>query len=335
MKFIETILKSLFGEPEPKVEKASAVAVEVETKAEAKDQDDLVDTAPLPIGAVRTVEGDLRWGEYSAGSAQVTGRQRKENEDALLVLTTSEIGEDSMPEFGLFCVADGAGGHGHGELASALALRTVARYLLQEQFLYQLSSSDRNDAQSAKELMHRAFERADLNVSGGANGGLTTLTAALLHGDQLTIGHVGDTRAYLINGEKIQLATRDHSVPWRLVEIGQLTPDEAREHPQRSLLWNAVGKGENLYVDVFTYPVPTGGYLLLCSDGLWSEILDNELQQIIQNTKDPYVACETMVQQANDAGGSDNITAILVSFSPDFGKGRYLQSDPYFPSPTD
>lgn len=322
MSFLSGIRNFLFGEPEP----------EIEVETEVQGQDDLVDTAPLPKGAIKTVEGDLRWGGYNAGSAQATGRQRKENEDALLILTTSEIGEGSLPEFGVFCVADGAGGHGHGELASALALRTVARYLLKEQFLYQLDATVLNDAQIAKELMHRAFERADSSVNAGAKGGVTALTAVLLHGNLLTIGHVGDTRAYLINGEKIQLATRDHSVPWRLVEIGQLTPEEARDHPQRNLLWNAVGKGENLFVDVFTYPVPSGGCLLLCSDGLWSEILDEDLQQIINNSNDPYIACEMMVQQANSSGGSDNITAVLVAFSSDYGKDNKLQISDYFPA---
>jgi serine/threonine protein phosphatase PrpC len=317
MKYFEGIRRLLFGEEEPEVKE--------------ERQDDLVDTAPLPVSIVDTVRGDLRWGGYSAGSAQVIGHQRKENEDSLLILTTSEIGEDSLPEFGLFCIADGAGGHGHGEIASALALNTVARYLIKEQFLFQLDSLSRNNTQSAKELMHRAFELSDSNVSANAKGGVTTLTVALLHGNHLTIGHVGDTRAYLINGGRIQLATRDHSVPWRLVEIGQLTPEEAREHPQRNLLWNAIGKGENLFVDVFTYPVPIGGYLLLCSDGLWSEITDSQLQQMIQKLKDPYRVCEEMVQQADFSNGSDNITAVLVAFSEDYGKECQTPSMEYFP----
>jgi serine/threonine protein phosphatase PrpC len=317
MKYFEGIRKLLFGEEEP--------------TAIVEGQEDLVDTAPLPASVVERVQGDLRWGGYYAGSAQEMGRQRKENEDSLLVLTTSEIGEDSLPTFGLFCVADGAGGHGHGEIASALALNTVARYLMKEQFLFQLDSLGRDNTQSTKELMHRAFELSDTNVNTSAKGGVTTLTAALLHGNHLTIGHVGDTRAYLINDGRIQLATRDHSVPWRLVEIGQLSPEEAREHPQRNLLWNAVGKGENLFVDVFTYPVPSGGYLLLCSDGLWSEILDKELYQMVQKSKDPYMICEEMVQQADSCSGSDNITAVLVAFSEEYGKSRPYASNEYLP----
>jgi len=320
MTFLDGIRNLIFGEPE--------------MEEEVKSSEDLVDTAPLPQDVVQGAEGDLRRGSYYAGSAQETGHQREENEDALLSLTTSEIAEDSIPGFGLFCVADGAGGHGHGELASELAIKTVTRYLLKEQFLSLLEPTTKSDPQNMKELMHRAFEHADINVNTGAQGGQTTLTAALLKGNQLTIGHVGDTRAYIINNESIKLTTRDHSVPWRLVEIGQLTAEEAREHPQRNLLWNAVGKGTNLFIDVFTCPVPTGGYLLLCSDGLWSEIQDDELQQIVTNTRNPSVACEAMVQKANDEGGSDNITAVLVSFSSDYGKGTLFQSNEYFPNAT-
>ena len=318
MEYFERIRRKLFGETEPE-------------EVVPEGQEDLVDTAPLPASIMETAQGDLRWGGYCVGSAQAIGHQRKENEDSLLVLTTSEIGEDSLPEFGLFCIADGAGGHGHGEIASALALNTAVRYLLKEQFLLQLDSIGKDNTQSAKELMHRAFELSDSSVNTAAKGGVTTLTVALLHGNHLTIGHVGDTRAYLINGGKIQLATRDHSVPWRLVEIGQLTPEEARVHPQRNLLWNAIGKGENLFVDVFTYPVPVGGYLLLCSDGLWSEVLDKDLQKLVQKFKDPYIVCEEMVQQADVSNGSDNITAILVAFSDEYGKTRQYSPNEYFP----
>jgi serine/threonine protein phosphatase PrpC len=317
MKYFEAIRKKLFGEAEPPMIPGI--------------QEDLIDTAPLPASGMETVQEDLRWGGYAVGSAQAIGHQRKENEDSLLALSTSEIGEDALPEFGLFCVADGAGGHGHGELASAIALSTVARYLIREQFLYQLDSFGSNSTQSTKELMHRAFELSDSSVNANAKGGVTTLTVALLHGNHLIIGHVGDTRAYLIHDDRIQLATRDHSVPWRLVEIGQLSPEEARVHPQRNLLWNAVGKGEKLFVDVFTYPVPIGGYLLLCSDGLWTGIQDGDLQRIIQNSNDPGSVCEEMVNQADFSDGSDNITAVLVEFSTDYGK-IHQASNAYFPN---
>jgi protein phosphatase len=320
MKFFDGIRKFFLGKPE--------------MEEDVKGSEDLVDTAPLPQDVVKGTEGDLRRGCYSTGSAQAIGQQREENEDALLVLTTSEIGEDSIPGFGLFCVADGAGGHGHGELASELAIKTVARYLLKEQFLSILEPLSKSNLQSMKELMHRAIEQADTVVSAQAQGGQTTLTTVLLNGNHLTIGHVGDTRAYILNEDNMELTTRDHSVPWRLVEIGQLTAEEAREHPQRNLLWNAVGKGNNLYIDVFTCPVPSGGYLLLCSDGLWSEISDKELFGIVQNAENPSVACQMMVHKANEEGGSDNITAVLISFASDYGKGYLVETEEHFSAPS-
>jgi serine/threonine protein phosphatase PrpC len=320
MNFMDGIRRLIFGEPE--------------MEEDVKGSEDLVDTAPLPQDVVEDAEGDLRRSGYDAGSAQAMGHQREENEDALLALTASEIGEDSIPGFGLFCVADGAGGHGHGELASELAIKSVTRYLLKEHFLSLLDPTQKSDAQSIKEIMHRAFKHADSTVNSNAQGGQTTLTTVLLLGNQLIIGHVGDTRAYVIKNDKIELTTRDHSVPWRLVEIGQLTAEEARDHPQRNLLWNAVGKGNNLFIDVFTCPVPSGGSLLLCSDGLWSEVPDEELHQIVSSAGNPSVACEAMVNRANEAGGSDNITAVLISFSSDYGRDSILQSEDYFPSTT-
>jgi serine/threonine protein phosphatase PrpC len=294
------------------------LGVEQKKKTEEKPQD-LVDTAPLSPDTLETIEGEIQRGGLRTGSAQAKGDQREGNEDSLLVLTAAEIGEGGFPNFGLFCVADGAGGMGAGELASYIAIRTIVQFLLKEQFLSLLDITNGSYSRDVKELMHRAFQRADSTVNEGAKGGVTTLTVALLLGNQLTIGHVGDSRAYFIRHDNIELTTRDHSVPWRLVEIGQLTPDAAREHPQRNLLWNAVGKGSNLHVDVSTYPVPVGGHLLICSDGLWSEIPDRQLHELAHQSRDPYVTCEAMVKHANEVGGSDNITAIMVSFAPEYG----------------
>jgi protein phosphatase len=147
-------------------------------------------------------------------------------------------------------------------------------------------------------------------------GGGTTLTAAVLLGEQLTIGHVGDSRAYLVKDGTTEVITRDHSLVERLRELGQLTPDEAATHPQRNVLYRAIGQGDNLEVDVFTQPIPRGGYVLLCSDGLWGEVPDEEILRIISQSTDLQQACEELVRAANAAGGPDNITAVLVHFPP-------------------
>jgi protein phosphatase len=137
-----------------------------------------------------------------------------------------------------------------------------------------------------------------------------------LLGSQMTIGHVGDSRAYIIQDGQHSVVTRDHSLVKRLEELGQLTEDEAAIHPQRNVLYKAIGQGASLEVDVVSYPVPRDGFLLVCSDGLWGVIPEEELLQIVRSSDHPQIACERLVEAANAAGGPDNITAVLVYFPP-------------------
>ncbi|MDX1601108.1 MAG: PP2C family serine/threonine-protein phosphatase [Anaerolineales bacterium] len=273
------------------------------------------DTAPLDPdrgSAVKLVENFRR--HLSYGSAQSVGIERDHNEDALFVLTGNASGHDAAPDFGLFVVADGMGGHRSGEIASALSVQTVARRLTRETVLPLMDPDSREDLPPLHDLLREALEEANRVVVENVPGGGTTLTAAVLLGEQLTLGHVGDSRAYLINGNESQVITRDHSLVERLQELGQLTPDEAAVHPQRNVLYRAIGQGENLEVDVFTQQVPQGGHLLLCSDGLWGEVDDDEIRRIIMDHGDPQQACEELVRAANAAGGPDNISAVLVYF---------------------
>jgi serine/threonine protein phosphatase PrpC len=274
---------------------------------------DLAQTAPLRPGDMPQIPVHSRRRTFVAGSAYSTGLQRKQNEDSLLVLVENADGDGVLPNFGLFCVADGAGGHESGEIASGIAVRAVARSLLEDAFLHRIVESN-GDRADLEELMRLAFERTQDTINDSAEGGVTTLTVAVLMEETLTIGHVGDTRAYLIEDDQLRLITRDHSVPWRLVEIGQLTPEEALVHPQRNLLWNAMGKGSNLVIDVYTQVVPRPGHLLLCSDGLWGEVPEEQIRRAIRESLEPNQACLDMVRAANANGGADNITAILIHF---------------------
>lgn len=274
------------------------------------------DTAPLDSaaasGQVRMVENFRR--HLSYGSAQSVGIERDHNEDALFVLTGNASGHDAPPDFGLFVVADGMGGHRSGEIASALSVQTVARKLTTETVLPLFDPQSRGELPALHDLLRDALEEANRTVVETVPGGGTTLTAAVLLGEQLTLGHVGDSRAYLINGNESEVITRDHSLVERLRELGQLTPDEAAVHPQRNVLYRAIGQGDNLEVDVFTQQVPRDGHLLLCSDGLWGEVPDAEIRRIILGHSDPQQACEELVRAANAAGGPDNISAVLVYF---------------------
>jgi serine/threonine protein phosphatase PrpC len=146
-----------------------------------------------------------------------------------------------------------------------------------------------------------------------APGSGTTLTAALVLGQQMTIGHVGDSRAYAIrSGGRIDALTRDHSLVKRLEELGQISSEEAAAHPQRNVLYRALGQGEVLEPDIFTSPFPQPGYLLLCSDGLWSVISNDTIYSIVHDATSLQGACQALITAANDAGGPDNITAVLV-----------------------
>jgi protein phosphatase len=260
--------------------------------------------------------GDAR--KIVVGTGQSVGIERGHNEDALLVLTGQLSGSDPIPDFGLFVVADGMGGHRAGEIASAVSIRTVAKMLTQETIM-QLLAYDRSELDKPlQDLLRDALEEANRAVVEQVPGGGTTLTAVVLLGRQMTIGHVGDSRAYYIKDGKTEILTRDHSLVERLKELGQLTAEEAAVHPQRNVLYRAIGQGANLEVDISTQSAPTGGgNLLICSDGLWGVVQDDVIQRIVNTSPHPQIAAQELVTAANNAGGPDNITVILVRFPED------------------
>lgn len=275
---------------------------------------DSIKTAPLDdsiLGQAPPVRSVRR---LVLGAAQSTGIERSHNEDALFYLVSRSDGQEAMPDFGLFVVADGMGGHRAGEVASAISVRTVAKKLTSETLPRLFDNEATDDTSVLQDLVQEALEEANLAVVDRVPGGGTTLTVAVLVGQQITIGHVGDSRAYLITRDEARALTRDHSLVQRLVELEQLTEEEAALHPQRNVLWNAIGQGANLKVDVFSQSIPSGGYMLFCSDGLWGTVPEEEIRGIVLDAADPQTACDALVLAANRAGGPDNITAILVYF---------------------
>jgi serine/threonine protein phosphatase PrpC len=254
--------------------------------------------------------------KIQVGTAQSTGLERSHNEDALFVMQGNSAGDQSLPNFGLFVVADGMGGHRAGEVASAISVRKVAHRITEETILHLFDSANSSDLPPLQDMVRKALEDANDAVVERVPGGGTTLTAALLLGQQVTIGHVGDSRAYLISEKGTKVITRDHSLVERLRELGQLTDEEVAHHPQRNVLYRAIGQGANLEVDVASHPIPHDAYMLVCSDGLWGVVPDPEIQRIVLTSPNPQVACEKLVQAANAAGGPDNITAVLIQFPP-------------------
>ena len=274
---------------------------------------DGIETAPLDPAAI---DGTAVSNYTLVGSSNSTGVERAHNEDALFSLVGNSHGENAVPNFGLFVVADGMGGHRSGEMASALSIRSVAHHLSVDPLMQLFKPNGAVDSEPVQDLMRKALQDANRSVVNKVPGGGTTLTAALVLGNQMTIGHVGDSRAYILTQYEAKVLTRDHSLVNRLVELGQLTEAEAAVHPQRNVLYKAIGQGANLEVDVETHPVPKNGFLLICSDGLWGVVPDEELQRIAWRADHPQAACDELVRAANAAGGPDNITAVLVYFPP-------------------
>jgi PPM family protein phosphatase len=278
---------------------------------------DNIVTAPLSEAQLQSIKS-MALNRYEppqliVASAQSVGRQRELNEDSMFTLTTTVAGNSSNPPFGLFIIADGMGGHQYGEVASNAAIRSISGFVMRKfhNSLFTLPSLPVDE--SLQEIIQAAVMEAQRAVLREAPGSGTTVTAALVLGQQLTIAHVGDSRAYLLYGEqRMEAVTRDHSLVRRLEELGQITAAEAAVHPQRNVLYRALGQGETLEPDVVTTPFPIGGYLLLCSDGLWGVVPEEEMRRIVYEAPTIQRACQDLVMAANSAGGPDNITVILA-----------------------
>jgi protein phosphatase len=229
---------------------------------------------------------------FEVGSRTDIGRVRDHNEDSLLVLAP------------LFAIADGMGGHAAGEVASELAIRTLEDA--------QIDSLDADALQSA-------VIRANATIIKGAQDGLgragmgTTLTAAILEHDRLLIAQVGDSRAYLLHEGRLRQVTRDHSLVEELIAAGQITEEEARFHPNRSVITRALGSDVNVQPDLYEMQVYEGDRLLLCSDGLSAMLNNGEISDVLRTEREPQRAADALVAAANEAGGYDNITIIVLN----------------------
>jgi protein phosphatase len=250
--------------------------------------------------------------KFEVGWSTHVGKTRDHNEDSALVITAAQDGDELRPSFGLFIVADGMGGHRAGEVASSLAARVTAHHVVRRCYLPSLVARERDADQPAlTEILIGAVRAANDAVSQQVPGGGTTLTCALVLGSQAYVAHVGDSRAYVLSDEGFDQITHDHSLVDRLVETGQLTRDEAAVHPQKNVLYRAVGQSRALEVDTHVRKVPPGQHLLLCSDGLWDMVNEADMADLVGRALSLQDACDDLVAAANEAGGRDNITVIL------------------------
>lgn len=225
------------------------------------------------------------------GSRTDVGCVREHNEDSLAVAPP------------LYVVCDGMGGHAAGEVASEIAAEIIAK---------------RAPRHLDAEALGRAVEEANLAIiraareGAGREGMGTTCTAAMLENERLVIAQVGDSRAYLLHNGKLQQLTRDHSLMADLVEAGQITPEEAKTHPQRSVITRALGSDPHTEPDLYELNVETGDRLLLCSDGLSTMLEDLEIEQVMRKVSDPQRCAAVLVNEAIAAGGYDNVTVVVV-----------------------
>jgi PPM family protein phosphatase len=277
-----------------------------------------VRTAPLSEEQLKSVtrqETRVLPRQYQAACAQSIGLQREHNEDTLFVLNTIlGQGNDDVP-VGIFIIADGMGGHQHGEVASAVATRSMAEYVITRLYRLFLGLPMETQSESLQEILEGGVAEAQQAVAASVPGGGTTLTAALTIGNQIIIAHVGDSRAYtILPGGGMGAITKDHSLVQRLIDLGQITQEEAHLHPQRNVLYRAIGQAEPIHPDIHMHEFPQPGYLLLCSDGLWGVVPETEIFNIVQSQNDLSAACQAMVDAANKQGGPDNISVILVRY---------------------
>lgn len=251
-----------------------------------------------------------------AACGQSVGKQRELNEDSLLALTATLAGNSGNVPFGLYIVADGMGGHQFGEVASNSAIRTVAGHIMRKFHPYLFNLKPEPLDESLQEIMLTAVTEAQRVIQREAPGSGTTLTAVLVLGQQMTVAHVGDSRAYSIMPDgRIETITRDHSLVKRLEELGHLTAEQAPNYPHRNVLYRALGQGDVLEPDIFTVPFPTTGTLMLCSDGLWGVLNDQDLARAVRESSSLARACQTLVTAANTAGGPDNISVVIVQMT--------------------
>ena len=267
-------------------------------EAKLKDPGSTMSFEPLTDERVETdstydagTTTQLMWGARSD-----VGCVRPHNEDSYLVQSP------------LFCVCDGMGGHAAGEVASSIAVETIAKTAPQ--------AADAARLAAAVEAANAAVIEAALNGLGKPGMGCTA-TCAYIENDTLAIAHVGDSRAYLLHEGTLIRVTRDHSYVEELVDAGEITADEARVHPNRSVITRALGSDPAMYADHFTLHIEEGDRLILCSDGLSSMIPDSDIENIATQSSSAQICVDNLVDAALAAGGHDNVTVVVVDLVDD------------------
>ena len=231
------------------------------------------------------------------------GRARASNQDAYVC---GRLSDDAV--FAIVC--DGMGGANGGNVASAIAIKVISERIVE---LYRNGMNEN----SLHNMLESAIAAANIEIYDAAASDLdlrgmgTTVVAAIVYENQAVIAHVGDSRAYIITASSIEQVTRDHSIVQAMVEKGQLTQSQAKNHPRKHFITRALGVEDTVDCDYTEIKLPEEGYLLICTDGLTNMVETDDIHAIVMNSKKEQVV-DKLIAAANMAGGSDNITAVLL-----------------------
>ena len=247
--------------------------------------------------------------ERTIGMLTDVGKVRTIDEDSILAADLSFGVNSESSKFLLLAVADGMGGHAKGEEASKIALNAIARTAIPELL---------NDTPFT-ELLEKGIQNANQDILDytakypESSGMGTTSVCAVVKGNEVHLANVGDSRAYVISDDEIRGVTKDHSYVQALVDEGKITQAEAREHPKKNIITKAVGISPSVEADKSILTLGSDESLLLCCDGVIAHLTDEDIHKIINDSPDPQSACQKIVDTANERGGSDNISLIILS----------------------
>jgi len=239
------------------------------------------------------------------GASTDIGIVRQINQDSMFVSKNSD--------FPLFIVADGMGGHKAGEVASEMAVSIIttslSSRLMDDDVIVNIEKEILDSIKKAnRELLNHSQVIEDCNGMG------TTITLGYIKDAKLYVGHVGDSRAYIIRNEELKQITDDHSLVNELLKNGDISIEEAMKHPQKNVITRAVGTNEDICIDINSFELKENDIILFCSDGLTNMIEEHELKDLFIGIKDVQEACDSAVSLAKDKGGRDNITVIGIRF---------------------
>ena len=248
------------------------------------------------------------------GLSSDVGKARCIDEDSVLSIEINSLSESQTRKRILLLIADGMGGHNKGEVASRIAAQAVANRIIKTlmspseigPITYHRELSEAINAANT-EILNYATKNPDCEGMG------TTISLAIIDGNKLHTAHVGDSRIYVINKGEIRQITRDHSYVQELIDQEEITPEEAKNHPQKNVITRVVGYYSEINADVGTLLINADDFVLLCCDGLPNHVEDEEIKRILLRNTNPKKACDELIALANSRGGTDNISVIIAS----------------------